>query len=215
MKKALVLLLVLGCAVLVATPAMADACPDADGNTLDFCVDEPNNDALGSGEIVIHITFNSTTNVLDVHLASDGGNFVKGIDKVTFDNDNGVNYFAGGTLPTGWSATDNVAVDGFGSNAAFDSGAAGPGDDQTSLQFTLSGTPTITSQTQFVVHVRYDDPDGSGCSVILSNVPRPGGPAPGDPDCGGTEVPEPGSLALLGTGLFSAVGVLRRKLRKA
>ncbi|MGH9556123.1 MAG: PEP-CTERM sorting domain-containing protein, partial [Terriglobales bacterium] len=102
-------------------------------------------------------------------------------------------------------------------NPNFDSEAKSPGGTDLAggigeLTFTLSGDPTFT---QVVIHLRYDTPNSTNCSLFISNIARPGGPSPANRDeCGTTEIPEPGSLALLGTGLFSAVGVLRRKLLK-
>jgi hypothetical protein len=78
----------------------------------------------------------------------------------------------------------------------------------------LGGSPTFGSAgAVFVVHVRGIHLNGQDCgSVFLSNALTPSSNPSNPSGCSTTEIPEPGSLALLGTGIFAAVGALRRKL---
>ncbi|MGH9509206.1 MAG: PEP-CTERM sorting domain-containing protein, partial [Terriglobales bacterium] len=117
--------------------------------------------------------------------------------------------------PDGWLADATPNSDGF--SGTFGSGASDSGGTDTTVVFTLLGAPVYADgeDPTWIVHIRYDFGDNTNCSAFISNAPTPGGSVPADGSCGGTEIPEPGSLALLGTGLFSAVGVIRRKLKKA
>lgn len=204
MKKLFTILLVLGCAALMSTPAMAACVDDADT----FCLDTPNK--LGGDAIVVQIDLSGTT--LTVTIADDAGNSNLKIFDVGMYNNNGQKFVDGSAA--GWDAEPGPGecCDGFGFGEPQSATSFGAGGDTTdTIVFNLSGTPTFDGDPVFAVHVGGLD---NGCSLWLTN----GNFTPTeqtDPGCGSTEVPEPGSLALLGTGLFSAVGVMRRKLKKA
>jgi hypothetical protein len=211
MKKLFVVLLVLGCALLMSTPALADACTVAD----EFCLINSNENQFSPGQITVHIDL--TGNTLTVTAHGDAGFVLKGIDSIAVNATNGTggNLFgAGATLPGTWGADATPNSDGF--SGTFGSGASDPGGTDTTVVFTLNGAPVYAAgeDPTWVVHIRYNFGDNTNCSAFISNQATPGGAPQGDGLCGGTEIPEPGSLALLGTGLFSAVGVLRRKLLK-
>jgi hypothetical protein len=213
MKKILVGLLALGCALLVSTPALADACLAGD----EFCLTFSNQNQFNPGDITVHVNISGSTVTVEAHANVAGiTNLV--FDHIAFNNTSGGQLFTG--VPANWVIDANPDSDGF-AGGPFPSGASCSGNAATCdpndggpMNFTLSGAPTFGNGTIFVVHIRYEF-NGQGCSAYISNATTPGGVATPNGECGGTEIPEPGSLALLGTGLFSAVGVLRRKLLKA
>lgn len=201
--KFFAVLVLLACSLLVATPARAACVDDADT----FCLDTANK--LGGDPIVVQIDLSGTT--LTVTIADNAGNGSLKLFDVGMYNNNGQLFVTGSA--TGWTAGAAPCCDGFPfgtptSNTNFDTG----GDTSFPVVFNLSGAPTFGDNGPvFAVHLGGLD---NGCSLWLTN----GNFTPTeqtDSGCGSTEVPEPGSLALLGTGLFSAVGVLRRKLLKA
>ncbi len=199
----------LAVAMLASVPAFA-SCTDSPGNPGEFCLDTPNNSNIGVGDIVVKIELSGTS--LHVVVDSNSTSFTNlDIKEVGFNNTSG-NLFVDGS-PTGWDAGGAACCDGF-SFASWTSNTNEPngGEKQTDVTFTLSGTPSFDGDQFFAVHLGYDN-NGQGCSLWLTNnhdfVPS------GESQEGCTSVPEPGSLALLGTGLFSAIGVLRRKLIKA
>jgi hypothetical protein len=217
MKSKLLGLLVLGAALCLPTVAFAATCtPDVIPDTTNpYCLTNPNENQFEPGDLTVEVNLSGTSLTVTAMGSAGFTNLV--IDSIAFNNTNG-NVFVGGTFPSTWQADGTPSSDGFNdpSLGTFNSGAnctggcagAGP------LNFTLNGAPVFGSAGAiFVVHVRYVFNGNSNCSVFLSNAATPSGaPAPGTVQGCGTDIPEPGSLALLGTGIFAAVGVLRRRL---
>lgn len=128
----------------------------------------------------------------------------------------------GGATCSLQSDTENsYAFDGFGKYDMSVTGGNGSSTGLTDIIITITGTGLTTADfegnngnAQFVAQVSpYPNPNG-GCTGFVANENLTGNQpsATAGSGCGSTSVPEPGSLALFGTGILGMAGYLRRKL---
>ena len=212
---ALALLLMLG----MQSTAQAGSC--ASGSSCDIVLNN-NNILLVPGSIVVTVTIdntNTTNTVLKVQWTSDTlTNNPIGITEFGYDssatfgtntahNDKNV----GGATTNPWGAQANANVDGFGSFTTDANQGSGneTGGISSALVFNLSSLVTSFGDNgnggEFVVHVKFD----GSCSGFVSDGTANGGTL--NTNCtGGTVVPEPATVLLVGT-LLSGLGFFGRK----
>jgi hypothetical protein len=100
------------------------------------------------------------------------------------------------------SGSSPFSIDGFGDfvSEITNPGGTGGAPSQPSFSWTFSASPG----SDLVLHIRFSN----GCSTFVSN--RTTDSAAPDANCG--VVPEPGTLALFGSGLVAIAGIIRRRL---
>jgi hypothetical protein len=226
MRKLFPVVLLTALALILAAPVKADSLCSA-GSTCPVLLTQTNVVQLAG--VVVTVTIdNSVTNgnggtftVLSFQLTTNPlTNTALGLDKVGWTGTavSTANNWGGGN-----TAASKSSMDGFGKFTMQGDDPAGTGGISSPVTFTLNSLvttfPANSLGNEFAVHVRFGSSVGStaGCSGFIGGqsgtssaddepgcVPKPPPPP----------VPEPSSLALLGTGLVSVAGLIRRRLVK-
>ena len=233
---------ILAAAFLVAatsTPAKADTlCSQSLLSTdtscsIDFTVANISNFPEGPPYGTVALTLSGGDIVFDIDMASNFGIHNAGFGFNYNGSQGALSDVGGCTVVSPNPATtctgpnNGGAFDGFGtfSNGYEIAGNQGQANDPTSMTFTISaangnliltdvinGSITghkLNDANWFAVQIAYIP--NSGCTGFAGNAGSVNASSPNE-NCGGTPVPEPGSLMLFGTGLLGIAGFLRRKL---
>jgi len=208
LRKLLVFCGLVVAVALWSAPAQADtAC--ASGSSCNFVLTFTNNTLLAGTQVTVNINNTGSVTILTFTLTANPLGLPAAIDQVGFNS--GIIS----TFPSGWSSAPAGSMDGFGSFSVQAANGGAPFG-TTSVSFTLSslvtnfaGTvaPPGTSGNEFAVHVRFQAV--GSCSGFVGGD---GGTSSSSTSGNCAPIPEPGTMALFGSGLLGVAAIIRRRL---